>query len=135
MITHKDGGFIMQNSFMKIGLLTGLSSFVLLIIGMRNILGEQIEIVNFIAFTIIGLILGLSSASLLFYKAHIAFTIFIIAVALAFFEMFRNYITNPHGMGADIGILSLFIIASFGLGLALIIEFIVRLVKKQKTDA
>ena len=39
---------------------------------------------------------------------------------------------NANGQGDLIGILSLFIIASFGLGLSLIVQFIVILVNKRK---
>lgn len=124
----------MQQNFGKIGLITGLTSFVLLIVGVRNILGHTIEIVNFIAFAIFGLIIGISCASLIFYQLRIAGTIFMVSVLFAFFEMFRNYITDPNGMGADIGILSLFIISSFGLGLSLLIQFLVLFIQKQKRN-
>lgn len=125
----------MQHNFGKIGLITGLTSFVLLVVGVRNILGHTIEIVNFIAFAIFGLIIGISSASLIYYQLRIAVSIFMISVLIAFIEMYRNYIVDPNGMGADIGILSLFIISSFGLGLALIIQFIVILVRKTKAQS
>lgn len=125
----------MQHNFGKIGLITGLTSFVLLIVGVRNVLGHTIEIINFIAFAIFGLIIGISSASLIYYRLRIAVSIFMISVLIAFIEMYRNYIVDPNGMGADIGILSLFIISSFGLGLALLIQFIVILIRKTKAQS
>lgn len=124
----------MQQNFGKIGLITGLTSFVLLIISVRNVLGYDIEIINFIAFAIFSLIVGVGSASLIFFQLRIAASMFMIFVLLAFIEMFRNYITNPNGMGADIGILSLFIISSFGLGLSLLVQYAVLFLRKQKRN-
>lgn len=124
----------MENHYGKVGIITGLSTFVLLIIGLRNVLGQEIEILNFIAFSVFGLIIGIICATLLFYKLKIAFPIFIVVLIIAFFEMFRNYIQDVNGQGDLIGILSLFIIASFGLGLAVIIDFVLRLYRKYKEE-
>lgn len=122
----------MENHYGKVGILTGLATFVLLIIGVRNVLGHTIEILNFIAFAVFGLIVGIAFASMLFYKLRIAFPIFGVALVIAFFDMFRSYILDVNGQGDLIGILSLLIITSFGLGLALIVQFTVRLLKKNK---
>lgn len=124
----------MENHFGKVGIVTGLTTFILLIVGLRNVLGQEIEILNFIAFSVFGLIIGIISATLLFYKFKIAFPIFMIVLIIAFFEMFRNYIQDVHGQGDLIGILSLFIISSFGLGLAVIIDFVLRLYRKYKDE-
>lgn len=124
----------MENHYGKVGIITGLSTFVLLIIGLRNVLGQEVEILNFIAFSVFGLIIGIICATLLFYKFKIAFAIFIIVLIAAFFEMFRNYIQDVNGQGDLVGILSLFIITSFGLGLAVVIDFILRLYKKYKEE-
>ena len=122
----------MKNNFGKIGLFAGFATFILLVVGLRNVLGHKIEILNFIAFSIFALIVGISCASLLFYKLRIAFPIFIVALILAFFEMFRSYIMDINGMGDSIGILSLFIITSFGLGIALIVQFGIFFIRKNK---
>ena len=124
----------MENHYGKVGIITGLSTFVLLIIGLRNVLGQDVEILNFVAFSVFGLIVGIICATLLFYKLKIAFPIFIVVLIIAFFEMFRNYIQDVNGQGDLIGILSLFIITSFGLGLAVIIDFVLRLYKKYKEE-
>lgn len=124
----------MENYYGKIGIITGLSSFVLLVVGLRNVLGQDVEVLNFIAFSVFGLIIGIICATLLFYKLKIAFSIFIVALIIAFFEMFRNYIQNSNGQGDLIGILSLFIISSFGLVLAVGVNFVLRLYKKYKEE-
>lgn len=122
----------MEQHFGKVGVVTGLISFVLLVIGLRNVLGQDVEILNFIAFIVFSLVIGISFSALLFYKLKIAFPIFGIAIIIAFFDMFRSFILDTNGQGAALGILSLFIISSFGLGLSLIVEFIVRFLKKNK---
>ena len=124
----------MENHYGKVGIITGLSTFVLLIIGLRNVLGQKVEILNFIAFSVFGLIIGIICATLLFYKFKLAFAIFLVVLIAAFFEMFRNYIQDVNGQGDLVGILSLFIITSFGLGLAVVINFILRLYKKYKEE-
>lgn len=124
----------MENHFGKIGVTSGLVTFVLLIIGLRNVLGQEVEILNFIAFSVFGLIIGIIVATLLFYKFKIACSIFLIVLIIAFFEMFRNYIQNVNGQGDLTGILSLFIITSFGLVIAVITDFVLRLYKKYKEE-
>ncbi|QUW22854.1 hypothetical protein JSQ81_04545 [Sporosarcina sp. Marseille-Q4063] len=122
----------MENNFGKIGVVAGLSTFVLLIVGIRNVLGQPIEILNFVAFSVFGLIIGIIVASILFYKLKIAFYMFSSFLLIALLEMFRSFIVNANGQGDLIGILSLFIITSFGLGLSLIVQFIVILLNKKK---
>jgi hypothetical protein len=122
----------LENNFGKIGLVAGLLTFVLLIVGIRNVLGQPIEIINFVAFSVFGLIIGIIIASILFYKLKIAFYMFSSFLLIAFLEMYRNFIMNANGQGDLIGVLSLFIITSFGLGLSLIVQFIVILLNKKK---
>lgn len=123
----------LERHFGKFGIFTGILSFVLLVVGLRNVLGHEVEIMNFIAFVVFSLIIGISFSSILFYQLKFAFAIFGIAIIIAFFDMFRNFILDINGQGDALGILSLFIFSSFGLGIALIVEFLVKLFKKRKT--
>ena len=122
----------MNNNYGKIGLLAGALSFVLLVVGVRNVLGYEMEVLNFVAFAVFSLIIGINVTTLLFYNLKVAFPIFIVAVAIAFFEMFRSYITDFNGMGDTIGMLSLFVISSFGLAFALIVQFLSRFMPKKE---
>lgn len=121
----------MTNNQGKIGLFGGAASFILLVVGVRNVLGYEIEMLNFVAFGVFSLIIGINLTTLLFYNLRIAFYIFIFAVAIAFFEMFRSYIADFNGMGDTIGMLSLFVISSFGLAVALIVQFLSRFFPKK----
>jgi len=120
----------MLNKLWKIGFFSGLTSFVLLILGVRTILGQTLIFKNYLTFGIFGLIIGTFSFLLLFYHLKIAFWIFMVAVVIGFAEFFRSLLVNPNNMGDVLGILSLFIISSFGLGLAFIVQFIVILMRK-----
>lgn len=122
----------MLNKLWKIGFFTGLTSFVLLILGVRTILGQTLIFKNYLTFGVFGLIIGTFSFLLLFYQLKIAFRIFMVAVVIGFAEFFRSLLVNPNNMGDALGILSLFIISSFGLGLAFIVQFIVILMRKNK---
>lgn len=122
----------LERHFGKFGVFTGVLSFVLLVVGLRNVLGHEVEIMNFLAFVIFGLIIGISFSTILFYQLKFAFAIFGISMIIAFFDMFRNFILDINGQGDALGMLSLFIFSSFGLGLALLVEFIVKLVRKNK---
>lgn len=122
----------MENHYGKVGAIAGLSTFALLVVGLRNVLGIDIKILTFVAFAVFGLIIGIACAAMLFYKLNIAFPIFCVALIIAFFDMFRSYILDINGQGDLLGILSLFIISSFGLGISLIVQFIVTLIIKFK---
>lgn len=119
-----------KQHFGKFGIITGITSFILLIIGLRNVLGHDVEVMNFVTFVVFSLIIGISFSTILFYELKIAFPIFGIAMIIAFFDMFRSFILDINGQGDALGMLSLFIFSSFGLGLALIIEFGMKLFKK-----
>ncbi|MHA6259750.1 hypothetical protein ACXYMX_07500 [Sporosarcina sp. CAU 1771] len=122
----------MERHFGKFGAISGLLTFILLVTAVRNVLGNDLEIKNIIAFAVFGLIIGIACAAFLYYKLRIAFPIFLVAVVLGFFELFRNFLADHEGFGDLVGILSLFIFTSFGLGLALIVEGIVYLIRKNK---
>lgn len=122
----------MERHFGKVGAISGLLTFMLLITAVRNVLGYELEIKNIIAFAIFGLIIGAACAILLFYKLRIAFPIFLVALVFGFFDLFRNFLSDNEGFGELMGILSLFMFTSFGIGLALIVEGIVYLIRKNK---
>ncbi|MCG7344544.1 hypothetical protein MHZ92_10385 [Sporosarcina sp. ACRSL] len=122
----------MDNKLWKIGFFTGLTSFVLLILGIRTILGTELVFKNYLAFGVFGLIVGILASSMLFYNLKIAFRIFMTALVLGFAEFFRSFLMDKDGFGDLAGILSLFIITTFGFGIAIIVQFIVIGVRKIK---
>lgn len=122
----------MENKLWKIGFFTGLTSFVLLILGIRTILGTELTFKNYLAFGVFSLTVGIIAAVMLFYEMKIAYRVFMVALVLAFAEFFRSFLMNTDGFGDLIGVLSLYMITSFGFGVAVIVQFIVIAIRKLK---
>lgn len=120
----------MDNKLWKIGLFTGLTSFVLMILGVRTILGTTLVIENYLAFGVFSLSVGIIASVLLFYNLKIAFRIFMIALVLAFAEFFRSFLMIKSDTASAAGMLSLFIITSFGLGIAVFVQFFIIFIRK-----
>lgn len=122
----------MDSKLWKIGFFTGLTSFVLLILGIRTILGTDLTFKNYLAFGVFSLTVGIIAAVMLFYNMKIAYRVFMVALVLAFAEFFRSFLMNTDGFGDVIGVLSLYMITSFGFGVAIIVQFIVIAIRKLK---
>lgn len=113
----------MDNKLWKIGLFTALTSFVLLILGVRTILGHPLMWKNYLTFGIFSVTVGILASVMLFYKLNMAFRIFMGALVLGFIQFFRTFLMGSGEFSESIGILDLFIITSFGFGLALFVQF------------
>lgn len=124
----------MDKRLWKIGFFTGLTSFVLMILGTRTILGTELVFKNYLTFGVFSLTVGIIAAVMLFYNMKIAFRIFMVALVLAFAEFFRSFLMNTDGLGDLAGMLSLFMISSFGFGVAVIVQFIMMIFEKMKED-
>lgn len=123
--------YVLDSRFWKVGFFTGLGSFVLLILGVRTVLGHDLIINNYLTFGVFGLTVGIISSLLLFYKLQIAFRMFMVVLVLAFAEMFRSFLMMDNEFSEAIGVLSLFIISSFGLAISVIVEFLVKMIRKK----
>lgn len=132
MICTESGCRTLDKKLWKIGFFTGLTSFVLLILGIRTVLGQDLVIKNYFAFGVFSLTVGILASSMLFYNLKIAFRIFMAALILGFAEFFRSFLMDTSGNGDLLGILSLFIITTFGFGLSMIVQFIVIGIRKTK---
>lgn len=122
----------MERHLGKIGFFAGLTTLVLIIVGVRTISGTELGWKNYLAFSIFGLTVGLIALLLLHYKLRIAFWFFMVGMLISFEEFFRSIITIEGELGQSIGILSIYIFSSFSLGIGLIIQFIVILIGKNK---
>ena len=122
---------MLDSRYWKVGFFTALTSFVLLILGIRTVLGHDLVVNNYLTFAVFSLMVGIVSSLLLFYKLPIAFKMFMVVLVLAFAEMFRSFIMMDNEYSEAIGILSLFIISSFGLAISVIVQFLVKLIRKK----
>ncbi|WP_313890844.1 hypothetical protein [Psychrobacillus sp.] len=122
----------MLKSYGKVGGAITFLSLFLLILGVRYVLGQDLVIMNFIAFAAFSVVAGAFSAALLFYNLRIGFYLFAAGLAIGFIELFRSFIVGKDGFGDLAGILSLFIATSFGLFAALLVEGIRYILKMNK---
>lgn len=113
------------------GIMIVLSMF-LLILGVRYVLGQDLVVMNFVAFAAFSVAVGVIAGATLMYKLYKAFYIFTLGLAIGFIELFRSFLVGKEQWGDLVGILSLFIFTSFGLVIGLIVEGILYVIKKNK---
>ena len=120
----------MLKNYGKIAGFIIVASLFLLILGVRYVLGQELVIMNFIAFAAFSIVAGVTAGAMLLYNLHKAFYLFTFGLAIGFIDLFRSFIINPEGNGDIIGILSLFMFSAFGLVIGIIIEAVLYLIKK-----
>lgn len=123
---------VMDRHLGKIGLFTGLSTLVLFIVGIRTIGGYELGWKNYLAFSVFGLTVGLIALLLLHYKLRLAFWFFMAGMVISFEEFFRSILMIGGELGQSFAILSVYIFSSFSLGIGLIVQFIIILIKKNQ---
>ncbi len=122
----------MLKNYGKITISIIVLSMFLLILGVRYVLGQDLVLMNFIAFAAFSIVVGVFAGALLIYKLNKAFYLFTLGLAIGFIDLFRSFIINANGEGDVLGILSLFIFTSFGLVIGFIVEGILYVLKKSK---
>lgn len=122
----------MLKNYGKIAISIIFISVFLLILGVKYVLGQDLVIMNFLAFAAFSIVIGVLVGALLFYKLHKAFYIFATGLLIGFIEMYRSFIRGPEEFGDLAGILSLFIFTAFGFVIGLIVEAIYYLLKKNE---
>ncbi|MCM3359150.1 MULTISPECIES: hypothetical protein [unclassified Psychrobacillus] len=120
----------MLKNYGKIAGFIIVASLFLLILGVRYVLGQELVIMNFIAFAAFSIVAGVTAGAMLLYNLYKAFYLFTFGLAIGFIDLFRSFIINSEGNGDIIGILSLFMFSAFGLVIGIIIEAVFYLIKK-----
>jgi hypothetical protein len=115
-----------------IGAIVAVITFILLFLGVRFILLNEILFKNIVAYIIQSVILGGIATILLLLQFRIAFTIFISGVIIGFLYMYRFFFDGMNGWADLAGIISLFTWEIIGLIAGLIIQLIVYIYKKVK---
>ena len=124
----------MLKNYGKIAGFIIVASLFLLILGVRYVLGQDLVIMNFIAFAAFSIVAGVVAGAMLFYNLHKAFYLFTFGLAIGFIDLFRSFIINSEGNGDLIGILSLFMFSAFGLVIGIIVEAILYVTKKMNNE-
>jgi len=114
------------------GLITAFLSFILLFIGIRFILGNEIVAKNIIAFAAFSILAGITTSLLMLYQLKIVYTSFIIGLAVGFLLMYRAFLQEASDWKDLIGLLSLFAFTIVGLGIGALAQFGYHLFKKYK---
>ena len=104
----------------------------LLILSVKYVLGQDLVIMNFVAFAAFSIAVGAIAGALLTFKLRKGFYIFTVGLVLGFIELFRSFLGGKEEFGDLVGILSLFILTCFGLVIGLIVEGILYVMKKNK---
>ena len=115
-----------------IGLITAFSSFILLFIGIRFILGNEIVTKNIIAFAAFSILSGITISLLMLYQLKIVYAGFIIGLAVGFLLMYRTFLQEASDWRDLIGLLSLFAFTIVSLGAGALGQFGYHLFKKYK---
>lgn len=111
-----------KKDYRSVGLGVALVSFLILLVGIVGVLDNELTIKNMVAFFSFSVLAGLISSCMLYYSFKIALALFSAGLALGFFEMYRAFLGGMSGWGDLIGILSLFVWTSMGLGAAVLAQ-------------
>ncbi len=112
-----------RKKYWIVGVIVFISSLLLLLIGVRGILGNAIDYQNLIAYLIFSLIAATISAILVGFQFKIIMVSYMTGLIVGFFEMFRTFFNRMSGWGDLIGIVSLFLWMTIGLGLGIVAQF------------
>lgn len=123
-------GIASKPLFLGVGI--SILAFVLLIIGVMMVLGNEVTIQNISAFVGFAIIVGVITAVLFKFQLKIAGTMLLLGLGLGYFEMYRAFIAGMDGWGDLIGIISLFMWAIVGLVLGLVLQIGVYLYRRYK---
>lgn len=104
------------------GSITGTVTAGLILFGVAVVLGNPIDTRNLLAFTGFGVLVGLVTALLVFFRLKIAAAVFLGGLLFGYFEMFRAFFNKMGGWGDLAGILSIFLWPIVGLALGLILQ-------------
>ena len=111
-----------KKQYWKIGLVTLLATFILLFIGVKVVLGNEVFIENIIAYTIFSVLVSIAASCLVFFKLKFAFAVYIMGLIVGFFEMYRAFLKDMSCWGDLAGIMSLLMWVIIGLVVGLVFQ-------------
>lgn len=114
------------------GFTVAFLSFVLLFVGIKFILGNEIITKNIIAFAGFSILAGIIVSLLMLYRLKILYTSFIIGLVVGFALMYRTFLQEASDWRDLIGLLSLFVFTVLSLGIGMLVQLGYRLFKKYK---
>lgn len=114
------------------GFMVAILSFILLFVGIKFILGNEIITKNIIAFAGFSILAGIIVSLLMLYRLKILYTSFIIGLVVGFALMYRTFLQEASDWMDLIGLLSLFVFTVLSLGIGMLVQLGYHLFKKYK---
>lgn len=121
-----------KKHYLVAGLTTAFISFILILVGIKFVLGNEINTSNIVAFISFSVLVGILTSLLVLFKLRIAYTSFMVGLAFGFFEMYRAFLNGMSGWGDLVGLISMFMWTIVGLGVGIIAQLGYYLFKKHK---
>jgi len=121
-----------KKQFLMVGVIFEVMTLILLFIGVRGVLGNELILKNVVGFVVFSTIVGTVGALLVYFNLKIMLITFTLGFIIGFLQMFGLFINGMSGWGDLIGIISLFTWLIIGLGVGLIIQLGIYLCKKLK---
>ncbi len=116
------------------GLLSAIVSFILLFMGVRAVLGNEVGLRNIVAFLGFSIAVGLVASCLTFFKMRPALIAFLAGLAVGFLMMYRSFLDGTSGWGDLVGIISLLTWVIIGLCAGLLIQLSFYLYRRYKRN-
>ena len=112
----------LKKSALKIGLLFSIVSFVLLYVGIHNVLGQTLTLQNYIAYVVFSIIVGIITAGFANSKSLLGLIVFTIAYVIGFITMISSFMSELSGWQDLIGLLQMMMTLIIGLILGIIVQ-------------
>lgn len=114
------------------GLLTILFIVAVFYVGVGIFLETPLDLTNYLAMAVLGLLLGGIVFIFLLFRLYYAFGIFAAGLAVASALMLITFYQGAAGWEDLVGLLSFLVILTIGLGAGLLVQLIVYLVKRSR---
>lgn len=121
-----------KKNYLTAGFFVALLSYILLFVGIKFVLGNEIVTKNMIAFAGLSILAGVITSLLMLYKLKILYTSFITGLTVGFLLMYRTFLQEASDWRDLIGLLSLFVFTMIGLVVGMSAQLGYRLFKKYK---
>ncbi|OEH86540.1 hypothetical protein BHU72_13100 [Desulfuribacillus stibiiarsenatis] len=121
-----------RSTALILGFCIALLAFLSLFIGVKVILGNQLEIINLVAFSGFALIMGIITMLLFLFAYSIALSLFIGGLIIGNYVMFQSFVDGMTGWGDLVGIISLFTWVIIGLVAGIVAQLVYSWYRKFK---